>query len=141
MAWYADVLLDIKQLVLFARTAKTQYLLFNLAGMAAPVILSMHETVEWFNRPASPALDSLRHTTGMSLNVLMGAMLGGIALQLQMLLLTLWSAKHRTRHPLLAGTKHAEAQPGKGAIDSQGRGRGVHPARTHHVCSLRCDTS
>ncbi|CAK9001009.1 unnamed protein product, partial [Durusdinium trenchii] len=108
VAWYADVLLDIKQLVLFARTAKTQYLLFNLAGMAAPVILSMHETVEWFNRPASPALDSLRHTTGMSLNVLMGAMLGGIALQLQMLLLTLWSAKHRTRHPLLAGTKHAE---------------------------------
>ncbi|CAK8995721.1 unnamed protein product [Durusdinium trenchii] len=108
VAWYADVLLDIKQLVLFARTAKMQYLLFNLAGMAAPVILSMHETVEWFNRPATPALDSLRHTANMSLNVLMGAMLGGIALQLQMLLLTLWSAKHRTRHPLLAGTKHAE---------------------------------
>ncbi|CAK9037672.1 unnamed protein product [Durusdinium trenchii] len=109
-AWYVDVLLDIKQLMLFVKTGMVDYMAFNLTGMMLPVILSLQDI--WaFHAHESPDLDALQAVglaVGVPLRWLQASTMCAVLLQLQMLWLTIWSAKHRLKHPLLGATKFAE---------------------------------
>ncbi|CAK9062932.1 unnamed protein product [Durusdinium trenchii] len=109
-AWYFDVYSDISSLQLFASTGMMDYFVLNFAGMMLPMIVSLRD-IWHFHATPSPELDALKaaarhvHLSGHWLEL---ATYGAIALQMQMLWLTAWSAKHCMKHSLLGATKLAE---------------------------------
>eukprot|EP00435_Cladocopium_sp_Y103_P064979 s180_g26.t1 len=107
VAWYTDFLLDVKQLFLFSSTNMMDYFYFNAAGMLFPIMLNARDVVQ-FLQGKSPEKDSLAHTTALSPLYLMSLGVGAVVLQLHIFGLTVWSAAHRHRHPLLASSKNAE---------------------------------
>ena len=108
MAWYLDLLLDVKQLVLFAKTGMMDYFFVNLAGMSLPIMLNLYEVVH-FVRTESPERDAIA-ATGCSETWAIRGGVCAVLFQIHTFGLCIWSATHRLKHPLLACSKQSEAR-------------------------------
>ena len=106
-AWYLDILLDVKQLVLFAKTGMMDYFYINLAGMSLPIMLSVYEVLH-FLHTESPERDAIMAIRSSEALVIAGGVCS-VLFQIHTFGLCIWSAAHRFKHPLLACSKQAEA--------------------------------
>ena len=100
-------MLDVKQLVLFAKTGMMDYFYVNIAGMSLPIMLSVH-TVLHFLHTESPERDAIIAIRCSEALVIAGGVCS-VLFQIHTFGLCIWSAAHRFKHPLLACSKQAEA--------------------------------
>ncbi|CAK9018047.1 unnamed protein product [Durusdinium trenchii] len=112
---YMDLVLDIMQLRLFATTGMYDYVLFNLTGLALPVLISIRHVLEFFSQ-RNPELDVLEAGGRYCAPCLAIAMVLAVVLQMHIVCLTVWSASMRKMHPLLACVKSAEV--GEAAVSA-----------------------
>ena len=101
-------MLDVKQLVLFAKTGMMDYFDINLAGMSLPIMLSVYEVLH-FLHTESPERDAIMAIRSSEALVIAGGVCS-VLFQIHTFGLCIWSAAHRFKHPLLACSKHAEAR-------------------------------
>ena len=104
--FYADIALDIKQLVLFYNKGLFDYCLFNGLGLLIPPIVTIREALRW-QHMSSPEKDFVNRLIKFDFFQKM-FIVGAIASQTHMLLLVMLSVHFRKKHPLLEATKHAE---------------------------------
>ncbi|CAE7765797.1 unnamed protein product [Symbiodinium sp. CCMP2592] len=103
--FYVDIVLDVRQLVLFANSRLHGYLILNLAGMTLPPMFTTIEAMR-FCAHGSPEKDRLERL--LSPTLLLPAILTAVITQTLMAVLVTLSALARRKHPLLAGAKIAE---------------------------------
>ena len=95
MLLYLDIVLDIKQLVLFGNSELCGYLALNLAGMALPPIFTTLEAIE-FSANGSPA-EKDRLERLLSPTLLLPAIIAATTQTLMAVLVALSALARRTR--------------------------------------------
>ncbi|CAL1152301.1 unnamed protein product [Cladocopium goreaui] len=104
--YYADILLDLKQLKVFADQRLYDYLRFNALGLLIPPVLTVWEACHWLQQP-SPERDHFDHLVASKLMQKIIIVLA-VATQTHVILLVMWSVRFKQKHPLLQGAKNAE---------------------------------
>ncbi|CAE7211222.1 unnamed protein product [Symbiodinium necroappetens] len=103
--FYIDIVLDVKQLVLFYGSGLHGYLLLNMMGMAMPIIFTTWDAIR-FVGTRSADLDAM--TVWIPPTILLPLLVIATISQTLMLLLALVSAATGKKQPLLSGAKFAE---------------------------------
>ncbi|CAE7309232.1 unnamed protein product [Symbiodinium necroappetens] len=108
--FYIDIVLDVKQLVLFYASGLHGYLLLNMMGMAMPIMFTIWEAEKFVG---SPSVDRDAMTFWIPPGILLPLLVIATISQTLMLLLALLSAATgkppgSTKQPLLSGAKFAE---------------------------------
>lgn len=91
--FYADIALDIKQLVLFYNKGLFDYCAFNGLGLLIPPIVTMRDALKWQHRP-SPEKEFVKRLTNTDFLLKM-IIVAAIASQTHMLLLVMLSVHFR----------------------------------------------
>ena len=91
--YYLDVLLDVKQLLLFAHQGLKDYLALNLLGMMIPIVVTFWEGMAWIQTPSPEQDYFIRLLPQKPLQILL--IMSAILTQTHILLLAFWSARFR----------------------------------------------
>jgi hypothetical protein len=101
--YYTDILFDSKQLVVFFQSGLYGYFGANICGIIFPAVVAYFEILAWLRTPDS---DYVLMRMPFAVAALLAVLLVGT--QTHVLTLTLVSAFHLKKHPLLQKAKQAE---------------------------------
>lgn len=93
--YYADILLDLKQLKVFADQRLYDYLGFNALGLLIPPVVTVWEACHWLQQP-SPERDHFDHLVRSKLMQKIIILLA-VATQTHVILLVMWSVRFKQK--------------------------------------------
>jgi hypothetical protein len=93
--YYADIVLDLKQLKVFADQRLYDYLGFNALGLLIPPVVTVWEAFHWLQQP-SPERDHFDHLVRSKLMQKIIIVLA-VATQTHVILLVMWSVRFKQK--------------------------------------------